>query len=94
MPIYDLPIAHHERRKLPQISLNERHKYVKDSAFQTSFTGKLTDEAIHRYSLEGRYGSVAQARAEAHETGVQARKNVKKLTVKTINHLANKYVDI
>lgn len=89
--IYDQPITRQEQRQLPQVSLNEKHKYVKDSAFQTSFTGKLTDKAIHKYALQGRYGTVVQAHAQREEAAIHSAKNVKKSLIKT---LANKYVNL
>lgn len=76
---------------LPKVSLSPKHKYTQDNAFQTSFMGRLTDEAIHRYCLQGRYGSVRQKEAEEQETLTKARKNVKSIAVKI---LANKYVTL
>lgn len=94
MPIYDLPITRAELRPIPKVSLNERHKYVKDSAFQTSFTGRLTDKAIHQYSLQGRYGSEAQKRAEIVEVKTSALRKAKNVKKSVETQLANKYANI
>lgn len=94
MPIYDQPITKQDLRPLPKVSLSEEHKYVKDSCFQTYFTGKLTDKAIHQYCLQGRYGSIKQKEAEETEKSLQTRKNVKKLIKQQHDILVNKYVNI
>lgn len=89
--IYDQPITRQEQRQLPQVSLNEQHKYVKDSTFQNSFTGKLTDKAIHKYALEGRYGTALKTELERQQASLHKAKNVQKSIIKT---LASKYINL
>lgn len=78
-------------RPLPTVSLDPRHNYKKDNAFQTCFTGKLTNKAIERYALLGRYGEAEKQRAIRRLGTVKAAKNVKKSIE---NILANKYITI
>lgn len=98
MPIYDQPILHQHLRALPKVSLDEKHKYVKDNCFQTSFTGKLTDEAIHKYALKGFYGHRKMVAAQAEETLRQLQKKTtkKRKDEQGVNAaiLANKYANL
>lgn len=89
--IYDKPISTSELRQLPAVSLNPKHKYKKDNAFQTCFMGKLTTKAIERYSLLGRYGSKAQQEATQRLGEAKAKQNVKRAIT---NILANKYISL
>ena len=86
---YDEPIATQDLRPLPSISLNPKHKYRKDNAFQTCFTGKLTDKAIERYALLGRYGEKAQRAVRERLGAAESKKNVERAIT---NILANKYI--